>query len=111
VRREKREARKPRNRLSDLDKDRLLPGFVRYEGANGTVVYDSYIYQPVKGHERDVYPASSSATLTGQSTRALSGMLPSTGKDSDSESQGSEHEYEHSHDREVERPREIFEPV
>jgi hypothetical protein len=103
-----------------LDKDRLLPGFVRYEDENGTVVYDSYLYQPVKGHEHGVYPVSGSeidsATLSGQSTGALFGKLASTGPveiegDSDSEYQDDEHEYEHGHDREVERPREISEAV
>ena len=117
MRREKREARKPRNRLSDLDKSRLLPGFVRYEDANGTVVYDSYLYQPIKGHERDVYSVSgsesSSATL---SVQTLSRKLTSTGtveieRDTNSEYQDDVHEHEHGHDQEVERPWESVEAV
>jgi hypothetical protein len=54
VRGQKREARMPQPVREEMDKGRLLPGYVRYQDENGTIVYDSYIYPPVKDHERQV---------------------------------------------------------
>lgn len=53
VRGEKREARMPRHiRGESGGGERLIPGFVRYDDADGTKVYSPYYYPPTEGHAR-----------------------------------------------------------
>lgn len=81
VRGQKREARMPQPIREEVDKGRLLPGYVRYQDEDGTMVYDSYIYSPMKDHERHVSAYSlASAEFEGATPMGLydppSGGLP-----------------------------------
>ncbi|KAH9985981.1 hypothetical protein BJV74DRAFT_546556 [Russula compacta] len=111
LRREKRHARMPRHKRAESGSRPLLPGFVRYKEASGTMLYHSYYYPATKDFAHHTSTPSLASSELGSGTVVESDDPPNTGpllgtsfgpsdsEDEYSDDDQSDHTYrDHDHD-------------